>query len=78
MVSSAATKAFGTARRIPPQWYFELRGLWHVTFPMGWCNVWVIYDELDERGLVGFSRPGVPPTEWFFPLSKAELPKRDA
>jgi hypothetical protein len=74
LLSVAATKAFGKPTRVPPQWYFELRGLWHVVIPLGWCDVWVLYDEVDERGLASFARPGVPLNEWFFVLSRAELP----
>jgi hypothetical protein len=73
LVSTVANKALGKPTRLPPQWYFELRGLWQVTFQLGWCHVWVLYDEVDEVGIAAFARRDVPLPDWFFALSRAQL-----
>jgi hypothetical protein len=69
LLAVAGSKARGTPVDIAPQEYFELAGLWHTTIDLGWAMAWVLYDEVAERGLAGFSRPSAAPSEWFFVLS---------
>jgi hypothetical protein len=73
LVSVAATKAFGKSMRIG-QPYFEARGLWHTTFALEGCRVWLLYDEVAERGLAVFAQHERPLHEWFHVIARADLP----
>jgi hypothetical protein len=73
LATMAATRAFGRSTQIRGEWYFELCGLWQASFAIGSCPAWLLYDEVDDRGLAGFVRPGAAHEDWFFVLSRAEL-----
>jgi hypothetical protein len=73
LATMAATKAFRRPTPVRGEWYFELRGLWQGLFAIGSCSAWLLYDEVDERGLAGFARSTARPEDWFFVLSRAEL-----